>query len=69
VDGAVVKRISKFRQAAIGASGGRIDFRGALHVESLVRPLVVEGEKCHPCVRYKLLPLCQAAHSLRGIHD
>src|SRR6266568_381256 len=42
VDGAVVKRIIKFRQAAIGAGGGSIDFRGALHVEGLVRPLVVE---------------------------
>jgi hypothetical protein len=42
LDGAVVKRISKFRQAAIVASGWSIDFRRALHVQSLVRPFVVE---------------------------
>jgi hypothetical protein len=40
VDGLVVKRIIKFRQAATGTRGGGIDFRGALHVESLVRPPV-----------------------------
>jgi len=42
VDGFVVERIIQFRQAAIGMGGGSIDFRGALHVESLVRSLVVE---------------------------
>jgi len=42
VDGVVVERIIKFRQAAILTRGGSIDFRGALHVEGLVRPLVVE---------------------------
>jgi hypothetical protein len=41
VDGLVVERIIKFGQAAIGTDGGSIDFRGALHVEGLVRPLVV----------------------------
>ena len=38
----VVERVVQFGQAAIVAGGGSIDFRGALHVESLVRPLVVE---------------------------
>jgi hypothetical protein len=42
VDGFVVERINKFGQAAIGTGGGSINFRGALHVEGLVRPLVVE---------------------------
>src|SRR3984893_9167979 len=42
VNGAVVKRIIKFRQAPIVAGGGRIDFRGTMHVEGLVRPFVVE---------------------------
>jgi hypothetical protein len=42
VNGAVVERIIKFRQAAVGAGGRGIDFRGALHVEGLVKPLVVE---------------------------
>jgi hypothetical protein len=42
VDGLVVKRIIKFRQAAILADGGSIDFRRAPHVQGLVRPLVVE---------------------------
>src|SRR5882672_2669475 len=39
---AVVKRISKFWQAAIAADGGSVDFRGALHVQGLMRPFVVE---------------------------
>src|SRR5467141_2304458 len=25
-----------------------------------------KGKKCHPCVRYKVSPMCQAAHSLHG---
>src|SRR5882757_1659045 len=39
---AVVKRISKFWQAAIAADGGSVDFRGALHVQGLMSPFVVE---------------------------
>ena len=35
VDGLVLERIIKFRQATIGSGGGGIDFRGALHVEGL----------------------------------
>src|SRR5882762_6811236 len=42
VNDAVVKRISKFWQAAIAADGGSVDFRGALHVQGLMRPFVVE---------------------------
>src|SRR6266404_3807750 len=42
VNDAVVKRISKFWQAAIAADGGSVDFRGALHVQGLMGPLVVE---------------------------
>ena len=42
VNDAVVKRISKFWQAAIAADGGSVDFRGALHVQDLMGPLVVE---------------------------
>jgi hypothetical protein len=42
VNGVVVKRIGEFRQAAIVARGGRVDFRGALHAQGLMRPLVVE---------------------------
>jgi hypothetical protein len=39
VNDAVVKRISKFWQAAIAADGGSVDFRGALHVCSLRQAL------------------------------
>jgi hypothetical protein len=42
VDGLVVSRIIKFWQAAIVADGGRVDFRGALPFQGLLRPLVVE---------------------------
>src|SRR5258708_14067700 len=42
MDGLVMERINKFGQGAIGTGGRSIDFRGALHVEGLVRPLVVE---------------------------
>src|SRR5579859_5041012 len=42
VDGLVVERISKFWQSVIAARGGSVDFRGALHVQGLMRPLVVE---------------------------
>src|SRR5258708_40308603 len=42
VNNAVVKRISKFWQAAVAADGGSVDFRGALHFPSLFGPPVVE---------------------------
>src|ERR1700676_4232522 len=42
VNDAVVKRISKFWQAVIAGDGGSVDFRGALHVQGLMGPLVVE---------------------------
>src|SRR6267143_5932199 len=42
VDGLVVEGVIQFGQAAIGTGGGSIDFRGALHVEGLVRSLIVE---------------------------
>ena len=42
LDNLVVERVVQFRQAAVGAGGRGIDFRGVLHVQGLVGPLVVE---------------------------
>src|SRR5437763_429688 len=42
VDGLVVERIHKFWQSTIAAEGRSVDFRGALHVQGLMRALVVE---------------------------
>jgi len=54
VNDAVVKRISKFWQAAIAAESGSVDFRGALHVQGLMGPLVVDlFEKI---IKFALLP-------------
>jgi hypothetical protein len=62
LDGRVMEGIGQFRQAAIGAQGRSINFRGALHVQSLVRPFVVElPEKL---VEFALL--LQAVHSRRS---
>ena len=40
-DGSVVERVVELRQAAIGARRGRVELGRTLHVERLVRPLVV----------------------------
>ncbi len=37
-----MERVVEFRQAAVGAGGRGIDFRGTVHVEGLVGALVVE---------------------------
>src|SRR4029077_10854358 len=65
VDGAVVKRIGQFRQSAIVAGGWRVDFRGALHVQGLMGPLVVElFEKI---IEFALLLQAVPARGARGL--
>jgi hypothetical protein len=41
-DGAVVERVVRFRDAAIGTGGSRVDLGGAFHGEGFMGPLVVE---------------------------
>src|SRR5467141_2421380 len=65
VNDAVVKRISKFWQAAVAADGGSVDFRGALHVQGLMGPLVVEFfEKI---IEFALLLQAVPARGARGL--
>ena len=41
-DGSVVERVVNIRQPVVRASGGRVDIGGTVHVERLVRSLLVE---------------------------